>query len=269
MAAYFELATPEAIRYNVAISTENSMRYFVFSDVHANLEAFDAVLSAAAEVDIDRIIFLGDIVGYGARPNEVVDRLRQLSPHAIVRGNHDKVVAGIEDGSDFQPVARMSAMWARRQMSTDNAAYLQRLPQGPMTLDEGIEISHGSPDDEDFYILSGRSARPILRRSRSWIMFYGHTHVPMIYSTESKFSQSYPESDDFCYALSQKSRYLINPGSVGQPRDLNPKASFAILDTGENRIQIRRIGYDIRAAQDSICEAGLPEWHANRLAIGR
>jgi diadenosine tetraphosphatase ApaH/serine/threonine PP2A family protein phosphatase len=245
------------------------MRYFIFSDVHANLEAFDAVLSAVTEEHIDQIIFLGDIVGYGAQPNEAIDQLRRLKPDVMVRGNHDKVIASIEDGSDFQDLARTSAMWARRQIRLDNRGYLQRMPQGPMTLDEGIEISHGSPNDEDFYILNNWDARLILHRSRSWITFYGHTHIPMIYSTESKFSQCYPEDDEFCYTLSKEKQYFINPGSVGQPRDFNPKASFAILNTDENIICIKRVSYDIRAAQRNIREAGLPAWHADRLAMGR
>ena len=245
------------------------MRYFIFSDVHANIEAFDAVLSVIAEEQVDRIIFLGDIVGYGAQPNEAVTRLKQLKPDAMVRGNHDKVIAEIEDGSSFQDLAYTSAMWSRLQMRSDNKAYLRRIPQGPITLEQDIQISHGSPHDEDFYILNHSDAQPILHQSESWIVFYGHTHLPMIYSTESRFSQHYPEEDEFYYRLSADRRYLINPGSVGQPRDLNPKASFALLDTDEKLIYIRRIEYDIQAAQRKIREAGLPTWHADRLTDGR
>ncbi len=245
------------------------MRYFIFSDVHANLEAFDAVLSAVAEEQADRMIFLGDVVGYGAQPNEAIDRLKQLKPDATVRGNHDKVIAGVEDGSSFQELAYTSAMWSRRQIRTDNRDYLQRMAQGPVTLERGIQISHGSPHDEDFYIVSHWDARPILHESESWIVFYGHTHLPMIYSTESKLSQYYPEDDEVYYNLSADKQYLINPGSVGQPRDLNPKASFAILDTDESIICIKRVEYDIQATQRKIRQAGLPTWHADRLAAGR
>ena len=245
------------------------MRYFIFSDVHANIEAFDAVLSAIAEEQVNRIIFLGDIVGYGAQPNEAVARLKQLKPDAMVRGNHDKVIAEIEDGSSFQDLAYTSAMWSRLQMRSDNKAYLRRIPQGPITLEQDIQISHGSPHDEDFYILSHSDARPILHQSESWIVFYGHTHLPMIYSTESRFSQHYPEEDEFYYRLSADRQYLINPGSIGQPRDLNPKASFALLDTDEKFIYIKRVEYDIQAAQRKIREAGLPTWHADRLTDGR
>lgn len=245
------------------------MRYFIFSDVHANLEAFDAVLSAIAEEQVDRIIFLGDIVGYGAQPNEVVDRLKQLNSDAMIRGNHDKVIASIEDGKGFQNLAYTSAMWSRLQIRPDTEAYLRCMPQGPVTLEQGIQISHGSPHDEDFYILNHWDARPILQQSESWIIFFGHTHLPMIYSTELKLSQHYPEEDAFYYRLSKDNRYLINPGSVGQPRDLNPKASFALLDTDENTICIKRVEYDIQATQRKIREAGLPTWHADRLAAGR
>jgi predicted phosphodiesterase len=245
------------------------MQYFIFSDVHANLEAFNSVLSAVGGERCDRSIFLGDIVGYGASPNEVVDLLKDLNPYVMVRGNHDKIVAGLADGRNFQPLARVSATWARLQMRSDNEAYLRRIPPGPITLDEGIEVSHGSPHNEDFYILRNWDARRVLRRSESWITLFGHTHIPIIYSMESKISYLYPEADDFCYTLSKKKRYLINPGSVGQPRDLNPKASFAILDTRENTIRIKRISYAIPGAQDRIRQAGLPTWHANRLAVGR
>ena len=245
------------------------MRYFIFSDVHANIEAFDAVLSAIAGEQVNRIIFLGDIVGYGAQPNEAVTRLKQLKPDAMVRGNHDKVIAEIEDGSGFQDLAYTSAMWSRLQMQPDNKAYLRSIPQGPITLEQDIQISHGSPHDEDFYILSHLDARPILHQSESWIVFYGHTHLPMIYSTESRFSQYYPEEDEFYYRLSEERQYLINPGSVGQPRDLNPKASFALLDTDEKLIYIKRVEYDIQAAQRKIREVGLPTWHADRLTDGR
>ncbi len=245
------------------------MRYFIFSDVHANLEAFDAVLSAIAEEQVDKIIFLGDIVGYGAQPNEAVDRLKHLKPDAMIRGNHDKVIARIEDGSNFQHLAYTSAMWSRLQIRPDNEAYLGCMPQGPITLEQGIQISHGSPHDEDFYILTHWDARSILHQSESWIVFYGHTHLPMIYSTGSKFSQYCPEEDESYYRLSKDKQYLINPGSVGQPRDLNPKASFGLLDTDENTICIKRVGYDIQATQCKIREAGLPTWHADRLAAGR
>jgi diadenosine tetraphosphatase ApaH/serine/threonine PP2A family protein phosphatase len=246
------------------------MRYFIFSDVHANLEAFEAVLSAVAQEPIDRGVFLGDIVGYGAHPNQAVEQLRQMDTDLVLRGNHDKVVAGVEDGSDFNLEARSSAMWARGQIQPDNRDYLRRMPKGPIPLDGIIEASHGSPNDEDYYILSDLDANQILRRSEIWITLFGHTHVPIIYSTKSWFVGTvYPDADDFCYSLSKNVRYLINPGSVGQPRDWNPKASFAILDTAEQTLRIKRVAYDIRAAQRSIRAAGLPEWHAERLAIGR
>jgi putative phosphoesterase len=246
------------------------MRYLILSDVHANLEAFEAVLSATAGESIDHIVFLGDIVGYGAEPNEAVDRLKQLNPSAVIRGNHDKVIAGIEEPSRFQKLARMSAVWSRTQMTPDNVVYLQRMSQGPVVLEEsGIQAAHGSPHNEDFYILRDRDANQILRSIQSWITFFGHTHIPVIYSSSAGFSVCYPEGEQFHYTLSRENRYLINPGSVGQPRDLNPKASFTILDTEEDTICIRRVEYDICGAQDKIRRAGLPVWHANRLAFGR
>ncbi len=257
------------MRIPLKIAAHDLMRYFIFSDVHANLEAFHAVLSAVAQESIDRTIFLGDIVGYGSRPNEVIDLLKEVNPDIMLRGNHDKIVAGIEDGSDFNPEARISAMWARRQIRLDNKKYLRRMPKGPIALGERIEASHGSPDDEDFYILSDWDAHGVLHRSQSWIVLFGHTHIPTIYSMEPRIVNTYPADDDFCYLLSRQKCYLINPGSVGQPRDLNPKASFALLDTEAHTIQIKRVDYDIRVAQDGIRNAGLPEWHADRLAIGR
>ena len=250
--------------------TTRDMRYLILSDVHANIEALEAVQQAVASEQVDNTVFLGDIVGYGAEPNQAIERLRQLQPTAVVRGNHDKVIGGIEEPVHFQKLARASAMWSRRQITPENSSYLKQMPQGPVVLEGGdVTLSHGSPHDEDFYILRDSDARRVLLAARSWITFFGHTHLPVIYAMQAGFSAHYPDADVFSYPLSAGARYLINPGSVGQPRDLNPKASFALLDTKASAISIRRVEYDVRTTQKKIRQSGLPSWHAERLASGR
>lgn len=246
------------------------MRYLIFSDIHANLEAFKAVLSTLASGGVDKYVFLGDAVGYGANPNEVLDLLRSLEPLVAIRGNHDKVIAGIESGFNFTRHARMAALWARKQTTEANRIFLTNLEMGPVVVDDIFEIVHGSPVDEDDYIFGEWEARRGLMSSGQWIAFFGHTHTPVIYrEVESSLKSIYPDKDDYCYQLSSDEKYLINPGSIGQPRDRNPKSSFAIFDSDAEAIEIKRIDYDIEAAQQKILAAGLPEIEASRLALGQ
>jgi len=246
------------------------MRYLIFSDIHSNLEALNAVLSTVASYQIEKYVFLGDIVGYAANPNEVIDLLRTLKPLVAIRGNHDKVVAGIESGDNFNVSAQMAVSWARQQITADNRTFLTKLQRGPIIVDECFQIVHGHPEDEDFYIFSEWDAMEVLDNSKQWITFFGHTHFPIIYiQNYSNLSEEYPDVDSYCCSLSREKKYLINPGSVGQPRDSNPKASFAIFDSDADTIEIKRIEYDIKSAQEKIHKAELPEYLASRLSVGR
>ena len=244
------------------------MRYFVFADVHANLEALKAILSVLKQERVDQSLFLGDLVGYGAQPNETIELLRTIKLHVAVCGNHDRIVVDNAPVIDFQTHARYSILWTRQQVTSGNKEYLGTFNNGLMKIEDDIEITHGSPHSKDFYILSRRDVKREFRKFKNWITLFARTHIAVMHSIDTKVSTLYPESD-FYYPLSKKKRYLINPGAVGQPRDLDSRASIAILDTDEKVIYWKRIEYDIRSAQDQIRKEGLPSWHADRLGIGR
>ncbi|HEX29820.1 TPA: metallophosphoesterase [Candidatus Poribacteria bacterium] len=250
------------------------MRYLIMGDIHANMEAFEAVLKEAMGLSPDVCLFLGDAVGYGADPDEVVMRLRRLisqfSKFFAVRGNHDKVASGVEEGWSFTEHARKAALWTREHLSPTNRNYLRRLPQGPVGVNPFIQICHGSPMDEDLYILNNFRALNILSYDEHRITFFGHTHVPVVYELlGDHFHVNLPSGDESIFKLHPEGRYLINPGSVGQPRDFNPKASFAVYDDDEETITIKRVSYDIERAADKIVKSNLPGVNAERLFIGR
>jgi diadenosine tetraphosphatase ApaH/serine/threonine PP2A family protein phosphatase len=245
-----------------------TVRYLILSDIHANHDALDAVFDAAGGA-WDRLLVLGDLVGYGAEPNEVVARVRALDPIAVIRGNHDKAACGLEDGENFNQVARFAAAWTRQQLTPDNRAYLRALPPGPVTIDERLEICHGAPFDEDHYIFDGSDAQRAFGTASRPVCVFGHTHLPVIFKVvANQFEVEVPEGAHLVQPLEAGSRYLLNPGSVGQPRDGDPRAGFGIYTT-DGTFTFRRIDYDVSAAQRRISAAGLPQGLANRLAIGR
>jgi predicted phosphodiesterase len=245
------------------------MRYMIISDLHSNLESLEAALQYRA---YDRVVVLGDIVGYGANPNEVVDLVRDLNPIAMVRGNHDKVVSGVEDGELFSAHALQAARWSRRQITPGNSAYLKNLAQGPIEVNSLFSIAHGSPLDEDEYLVYEEDAEPQFRGFRTPVCFFGHTHIPVIFALtgESQLLYDFPAGEQSLELdLSGARRYLINPGSVGQPRDGNPLGSFAVFDSDQKTVQFLRYEYPIAVAQKKILQAGLPPFLAQRLSVGR
>lgn len=246
------------------------MRYLVLTDIHANLQALDAVLEVAPRDRFDRLVVLGDIVGYGADPNAVVERVRALEPDAIIRGNHDKVAAGVEPADTFNHAARYAALWTLDHLTAEHRDWLVGLPRGPLVVDD-IEICHGSPDDEDEYIFEPVEAIEALRGTQRPLCFFGHTHVQVGYwmSLEA-FDMILPEPDGATeIPLREDRRYLVNPGSVGQPRDGDPRAGYATYDSDEGVVRLYRVTYDVAAAQARISGAGLPEGLARRLAVGK
>jgi len=247
------------------------MRYLVISDIHANLEAYDTVLAASAPLGWERIVILGDLVGYGADPNAVCDRVRAQAPHAIIRGNHDKVGAGIESAEGFNTVARNAIRWTHDTLTDDNRAWLAALPTGPVVVDEAFEICHGTPYDEDAYIFDDLDALRALHAAKRPLCLFGHTHVQVGYSIlRNQFAvETQSDARPLDITLADDARYLINPGSVGQPRDGDPRAGFAMVDTETHRVTIHRIAYPVAKAQARILEEGLPEILAERLAVGR
>jgi diadenosine tetraphosphatase ApaH/serine/threonine PP2A family protein phosphatase len=246
------------------------LRYLIIADIHANLEALDTVLEAASG-GWDRLLILGDLVGYGGAPNEVVDRIRDLNPVAIIRGNHDKAACGLEDGSNFNQIARVAATWTYETLTPDNRRYLRDLPAGPEAIDDRVEICHGAPFDEDHYIFDAEDALQAIAASSRPVCLFGHTHLPVVFQYENEvFDGFVPQGDERTpLPLQPEVRYLINVGSVGQPRDGDPRAAFGVYDADTQAIELNRVTYPVDAAQRRILSAGLPASLANRLAMGR
>ena len=245
------------------------MKYLIISDIHSNLEALSAVLASVKRKRFDRVLVLGDLVGYGASPNQVVDTIRKLRNATVIRGNHDKVASGIESGENFNRAALQSAQWTRKKLTMENRSYLLHLPQGPVSVEEDILVSHGTPLDEDAYLFSDYDAYEVFQIMDFQICFFGHTHLPVIYAVSNQRLFTFrPNGERVRIELMEGFKYLINPGSVGQPRDKNPLASYAIFDTESRAITFKRVPYSIPKTQDKILKAGLPQSLANRLALG-
>ena len=247
------------------------MRYLVLTDIHANLEALEACLADAAARGCDRALVLGDIVGYGPDPNDVVQRVQALAPAAIIRGNHDKVACGLEQPDGFNIVARRAALWTYDVLTPANRDWLAALPRGPILVDDLIEVCHGSPFDEDAYVFDELDAVRALKMSRRPLCLFGHTHYPVTFvlTNDRVTTIGGPGSIDGQLVLQEGSKYLMNPGAVGQPRDGDPRAAYAIVDTGTRRVDSFRLVYDIATTQGKIVAAGLPDVLAQRLAVGR
>ena len=247
------------------------MRYLVLTDIHANLEALETCLSDSRDRKCDQTLVLGDLVGYGADPNAVIDRVIALKPLAIVRGNHDKVACGVEQAEGFNAVAKSAARWTLEVLTPRNRDWVAALPQGPTQVDDLVEICHGSPFDEDAYIFDELDAVRALKVSTRPICLFGHTHYPVTFELADETIESIGSSpaSEMRVQIRDRCRYLINPGSVGQPRDGDPRAAYAIVDTSERRVELFRAKYPVEAAQAKILEAGLPEVLAQRLAVGR
>ena len=246
------------------------MRYLILSDIHANQEALTAVLAHVRRKRWDKAIVLGDVVGYGANPNQAVDTVRRLKPLVAIRGNHDKVCSGIEDGEMFNRVALQAAMWTRRKLNPSNLRWLQSLPEGPVVVDGAFAVAHGTPIDEDAYIFGEIEALNVFRQTTFPLCFFGHSHFPVIFGLSPEAIQTVlTEPPAFRFRLEPGVRYLVNPGSIGQPRDGNPLASFAMFDTQTRTVAIYRVPYRIEQAQRKILDAALPRPLADRLALGR
>ncbi|MDP9267912.1 MAG: metallophosphatase family protein [Acidobacteriota bacterium] len=252
------------------------MRILIISDIHANLEAMDASLAAAPPHEL--VLNLGDVVGYGASPNEVMDRSRKLGKH-FVRGNHDKACSGVSGIDGFNPVAGLAALWTMKELTPDNLGFLKALPQGPLQVDGlgEVQLVHGSPLDEDEYIIVQRDAYEPLTKATVAITFFGHTHIQGGFSANSEgqwttirpLYASKGKIEKFDLQLAASTKYLLNPGSIGQPRDGDPRAAFLSYDTDKNVVTFHRVPYDIKGAQTRIFDAKLPDRLALRLADGR
>jgi predicted phosphodiesterase len=246
------------------------LRYLVLTDLHANLEALTAVLQSAGG-DYDRILCLGDLVGYGADPNAVTDWVR-ANAAVVVRGNHDRACAGLEDLAWFNPVARIAAEWTHHQLTPENREYIAALPKGPIAV-EDFQVMHGSLLDEDEYMVQPSDASQAFPYLETSLAFFGHTHLQggfeWAHSRVRVIPRLAPGEKESVLELDPDSAYLINPGSVGQPRDADPRAAYALYNPEDKFVTYRRIPYDITTAQEKIHNAELPDVLADRLTVGR
>lgn len=243
------------------------MRYLILSDMHGNWEAFERVLARAAQEAYDQVLVLGDLVGYGAAPNEVVEAVRALPGAILVRGNHDKVVSGVDRGDNFNHVALAAARWTSEALRPDNLRFVTELPTGPTEIGPRTFICHGSPLDEDAYVFSDYDAFEIFSGVAADLIFFGHTHVPSLFAFSRYGIEVAVLRGDGTLRLSKGVRYLINPGSIGQPGSRS-RAAFMIYDDEALELRWFRVDYPIDQAQRRILEAGLPSILAERLAVG-
>ncbi len=248
------------------------MRYLLLSDIHSNVEAFDRCMELA-QGRYDQVLCLGDLVGYGPDPNPVIERVRAIA-EIIIRGNHDKACAGLSDAEDFNPYARLATVWTRGELTAENFEFLRALPAGPVYMG-GFAIVHGAPIDEDEYILGPSQALPALRNLPIQVVLFGHTHYQggFMLTPQGRYQsvRCSAKQDGLTFVLpfEEGGRYLINPGSVGQPRDGDPRAAFAVLDEEQNHVEYYRTPYDLAKTQGKMERAGLPDPLIRRLELGR
>jgi predicted phosphodiesterase len=245
------------------------VQFLIVSDLHANWHALEAVL-ADAEGKYERIVCCGDIVGYNPQPGQVLDWVRQRCA-AVIRGNHDKVIAGLENWDWFNDVAQAAARWSIGELSPEQLDYLRQLPQGPVPVD-GFQIWHGSPADEDEYITMPIEAAPRFAQIAGTLGFFGHTHLQGGFFSKfgrvGMISQVRSREREQFLQLEPDVVYMINPGSVGQPRDHDPRAAYVLYDSEQRLVTFRRVAYPAQKTADEIREAGLPDVLGLRLLAG-
>jgi len=245
------------------------VRFLILSDIHANWEALEVVLNSAAG-RYDKIVCCGDLIGYGPDPNRVVDWARSDVAY-VIRGNHDKVVLGPEILQWFNPVAKTAALWTLNELTPENAGYLRQLPKGPLAVDH-FQIVHGSPLDEDEYLLGAAEVAQAFAYLENSLTFFGHTHVQGGFALSRRvriISGPRLKYKSAALDLGPDEVYLTNPGAVGQPRDGDPRAAYVLYDPEDRRIVYCRQEYDVRGVQAKILAAGLPDILADRLAVGQ
>jgi predicted phosphodiesterase len=242
----------------------------IFSDIHANLPAFEVVLRYAKRRAIERFVILGDLVGYGGQPNQVLDQVMRLRPRYLVRGNHDRACAFPGTDQFFSVQAKLAAAWTREHLSREHHRFLHDLPVGIQDVDGLYQIAHGAPQDEDAYLLHPQDVIQAFEGFKGKLCFFGHTHLPVAYELDEeahRLTILFFEEGAWT-ALKPGCRYLINPGSIGQPRDRDPRISFMTYDPRGMRVKLHRLPYDIRKAFKAILSAGLPSHLAERLKYG-
>lgn len=247
------------------------MLWGVFSDIHSNIEALDAVLDAFSRQGVEGYICCGDLVGYGPSPNEVVERIAALKPLHSVIGNHDLAVIGRMDLAWFNPYAQAAAIWTRWKLSKDASQFLESMPQRVETKD--FTIVHGSPrNPAEEYLLTPQQFVDNQAHYKVSPCFVGHSHLTWCFARDEKSplgAKSYILSDREKVVVEDGVPWVINPGSVGQPRDHDQRASCGVYDDVKREFTLLRIPYDIPTVQNRMREAGLPEFLILRLAYGQ
>jgi len=243
------------------------LRYAFIADIHGNLVALLAVLADLDHQEIGTILCLGDIVGYAAEPARCIAVVRERAKH-IVAGNHDYAAAGEISCDEFNEFARAAIIWTRRQLSEEEKDWLRQLPL-IVHVDQFSMVHSSLHRPEDFnYIESGHDAAECFREMQEALCFVGHSHVPAVFfDTGKSLIPSYRL--DLTSTVPVEGRMIVNVGSVGQPRDEDPRAAYCIYDSDANTVEIRRVTYDTEAAADKVRAAGLPELLAFRLKLGR
>ncbi len=242
------------------------MKYAIYSDVHSNVEAFQAVLNDIGRQKVDQKLFLGDIVGYGPNPNECIDILKQ-NADVMLAGNHDWAAVGLTDTSYFNPYATASMEWTAEQLTKENKEFLKKLK--PTGIIDNLQLVHSTPYEPEawHYIMNMRDAQANYKELTTDICFIGHSHQPLIIEMVDEINVM-PIRD--LYATLENNRnYIINVGSVGQPRDSNSDACYVLYDSKAKTIEYRRIEYDVKKVQKKMEAAKLPEYLVNRLAAGK
>jgi predicted phosphodiesterase len=245
------------------------VRFLILSDLHGNWRALEAILANAKD-EYDQAVCCGDIVGYNPDPAQVLEWTRK-NCFSVVRGNHDKVVAGIDEIEWFNQVAQIAAIWTMRELTTEQMNWLRALPKGPLKL-EHFYLCHGAPFDEDEYVITPRDANICFTHFELPLAFFGHTHLQggFFYrrgrvGSLGPVGQAYK---DRVVELEPDAMYMINPGSVGQPRDGDPRAAYALFDSETKCVQLRRVEYNIEKTAEDIRKVGLPDTLALRLFQG-
>lgn len=242
------------------------MRYALISDIHGNLEALQAVLEALSKEKIDDYLCIGDIVGYGADPAACIKIVRSLKPKILIAGNHEWGALGLLDPEYFNDYARDAVTWTKSILNKEEAGYLKSFRLVYKNTD--YTLVHGSLEEPGkfYYVLNKDDAHVTVELMATPLCFVGHSHAAGIFYTNNGRMEYTKEPK---VHIDKRERYVISSGSIGQPRDLDPRAAFAVYDTGDNTVELKRAAYDIKAAQKKIMAAGLPEWLAVRLAEGR
>ncbi|MCL1856216.1 MAG: metallophosphatase family protein [Kiritimatiellaeota bacterium] len=240
-------------------------KFAILGDIHANIDALESVLADAREQGATDYVCVGDIIGYNAAPRECIETIRAL-PCQTVRGNHDHYCAYAETLEDFHPVAANVIEWTRRQLTEDHLQWLYDLPL-TATVGGAFLMVHSTLDMPERwgYVFDNLEAAAHLSYQMHVLCFHGHTHVPTVFEKELEVVRRPPES----LKLQLGKKYFINTGSVGQPRDGDPRASYCLYQPKAREVTFRRVAYDVEAAQGKITAAGLPERLAVRLAQGR